>query len=108
MRAGSFSNAGGASKFFDDTEYGRGMWYSLNDLREIVAYAKDRNIEIIPEIDLPGHMVAAVAAYPELSCDPSKSYSVRIDGGISKDVLNIGKDEVVAFLKCVLGHVAEV
>lgn len=108
VRAGSFSNAGGASKFFDDTEYGRGMWYSLNDLREIVAYAKDRNIEIIPEIDLPGHMVAAVAAYPELSCDPSKSYSVRIDGGISKDVLNIGKDEVVDFLKCVLGHVAEV
>ena len=73
-----------------------------------MAYAKDRNIEIIPEIDLPGHMVAAVAAYPELSCDPSKSYSVRIDGGISKDVLNIGKDEVVDFLKCVLGHVADV
>lgn len=108
VRNGSFSNAGGASKFFDDTEYGRGMWYSLDDLREIVAYAKARNIEIIPEVDLPGHMVAAVAAYPELSCDPSKKYSVRIDGGISKDVLNIGKDEVVDFLKCVLGHVAEV
>lgn len=108
VRSGSFSNAGGDSKFFDDTEYGRGMWYSLNDLREIVAYAKARNIEIIPEIDLPGHMVAAVAAYPELSCDPTKKYSVRVDGGISKDVLNIGKDEVVDFLKCVLGHVAEV
>lgn len=108
IRGGSFSNAGGASKFFDDTEYGRGMWYSLQDLREIVAYAKERNIEIIPEIDLPGHMVAAVTAYPEFSCDPTKKYSVRIDGGISKDVLNIGKDEVVDFLKCVLGHVAEV
>lgn len=108
VRKGSFVNAGGSSKFFDDTEYGRGMYYTLDDLREIVAYAKNLNIEIIPEIDLPGHMVAAVAAYPELSCDPTKKYEVRIDGGISKDVLNIGKDETIDFLKCVLGHIAEV
>ncbi len=108
VRKGSFVNAGGSSKFFDDTEYGRGMYYTLNDLREIVAYAKSLNIEIIPEIDLPGHMVAAVAAYPEFSCDPTKKYEVRIDGGISKDVLNIGKDETIDFLKCVLGHMAEV
>lgn len=108
VRKGSFVNAGGSSKFFDDTEYGRGMYYTLDDLREIVAYAKNLNIEIIPEIDLPGHMVAAVAAYPEFSCDPTKKYEVRIDGGISKDVLNIGKDETIDFLKCVLGHIAEV
>lgn len=108
VRKGSFVNAGGSSKFFDDTEYGRGMYYTLDDLREIVAYAKSLNIEIIPEIDLPGHMVAAVAAYPELSCDPTKKHEVRIDGGISKDVLNIGKDETINFLKCVLGHMAEV
>lgn len=108
VRKGSFVNAGGSSKFFDDTEYGRGMYYTLDDLREIVAYAKNLNIEIIPEIDLPGHMVAAVAAYPELSCDPTKKYEVRIDGGISKDVLNIGKDETIDFLKCVLGHMAEI
>ena len=108
VRKGSFVNAGGSSKFFDDTEYGRGMYYTLDDLREIVAYAKNLNIEIIPEIDLPGHMVAAVAAYPELSCDPTKKHEVRIDGGISKDVLNIGKDETIDFLKCVLGHIAEV
>ncbi|MBR1469365.1 MAG: family 20 glycosylhydrolase [Prevotella sp.] len=93
---------------YDDTEYGRGCFYTLDDLREIVAYAKERNIEIIPEIDMPGHMVAAVTAYPELSCDPSKTYSVRIPGGISTDVLNIGKDETIDFLKCVLGHIAEV
>lgn len=108
VRKGSFVNAGGSSKFFDDTEYGRGMYYTLDDLREIVAYAKNLNIEIIPEIDLPGHMVAAVAAYPEFSCDPTKKYEVRIDGGISKDVLNIGKDETIDFLKCVLGHMAEI
>ncbi len=108
IRSGSFSNNGDGQKFFDDTEYGRGMYFTLDDLREIVAYAAERNIDILPEVDLPGHMVAAVTSYPELSCDPTKKYEVRIDGGISKDVLNVGKDEVIDFLKCVLGHVAEV
>ena len=108
IRAGSFTNNGDGQKFFDDTEYGRGMYFTLDDLREIVAYAAERNIDILPEIDLPGHMVAAVASYPEFSCDPTKKYEVRIDGGISHDVLNVGKDEVIDFLECVLGHVAEV
>lgn len=96
------------AEFYDDTEYGRGMFYTLDDLREIVAYAKERNIEIIPEVDMPGHMVAAVASYPELSCNPNKKYEVRTEKGISTEVLNVGKDEVIDFLKCVMGHVAEV
>lgn len=107
-RAGSFVNEGSSPWFFDDTEYGRGMFYTLDDLREIVAYAAARNIEILPEIDMPGHMVAALAAYPELSCLPSRQYRVRINAGISKDVLNVGDDNVIKFLKTVLGHVAEV
>jgi len=94
--------------FYDDTEYGRGLFYTLDDLREIVAYAQERNIEILPEIDLPGHMVAAIAAYPWLSCDSTKQYEVRTAKGISTDVLNVGDDRVIDFLKCVLGHVAEV
>ena len=105
IRKASFSNADGQN-FYDDTEYGRGMYYTLDDLKEIVDYAKARNIEIIPEIDLPGHMVAAVASYPEFSCDPTKEYEVRVDGGISHDVLNIGNEAVIDFLKCVLGHIA--
>ena len=108
VRAGSFTSNGDGAQFFDDTEYGRGLYFTLDDLREIVAYATERNIDILPEIDLPGHMVAAVASYPEFSCDPTKKYEVRIPGGISHDVLNVGKDEVIDFLKCVLGHVAEV
>ena len=106
IRSGSFTSPGDGSKFFDDTEYGRGKWFSQKDLRDIVAYAAERNIEIMPEIDLPGHMVAAVTAYPEFSCDSTKEYSVRIDGGISEDVLNIGDDRVIDFLKCVLDNVA--
>ena len=108
IRSGSFTSNGDGAQFFDDTEYGRGMWFTQDDLREIVKYAAERNIDILPEIDLPGHMVAAVASYPEFSCDPTKEYSVRIPGGISHDVLNIGKDEVVDFLKCVLRNVAEI
>lgn len=95
-------------EFYDDTEYGRGCYYTLDDLREIVDYARERNIEIIPEIDMPGHMVAAIAAYPELSCDPTREYEVRVGKGISTEVLNVGKDEVIDFLKCVLRHIAEV
>ena len=100
--------------FYDDTEYGVGMYYTLDDLKEIVAYAQERGIEIIPEYDLPGHNVAAVASYPELLASTKTPYEggtdfeVRVLGGISKDVLNVGKPEVMTFLKCVLGHLAEV
>ncbi len=93
--------------FYDDTKYGEDCYYTLAELAEMVEYAKALNIEIMPEIDMPGHMVAAVASYPELSCDPTKTYEVRVASGISQDVLNIGKDETIDFLKCVLGHVAE-
>ena len=105
IRSASYTFRG---PFFDDTEYGRGMWFSQDDLREIVAYAAERNIDILPEIDLPGHMMAAIAAYPEFSCDPTKKYAVRTTYGISDDVLNVGDDRVIEFLQCVLGHVAEI
>lgn len=95
-------------RFFDDTEYGRGCYYTLDDLREIVDYARERNIQIIPEIDMPGHMTAAIVAYPELGCNPEKKIEVMTEGGISRDILNLGKDETLDFLKCVLGHLAEV
>lgn len=108
IREGSLVCKGNGEYFYDDTEYGRNMWYTLDDLKEIVDYAKEHFIEIIPEIDLPGHMAAAIAAYPEFSLDPSQHYSVRIQEGISHDVLNIGKDTTVNFLKCILGHIAEI
>ena len=108
IRSKSFCNPGDGQTFYDDTEYGRGMWYSQEELKEVVAYALERNIEIMPEVDLPGHMVAAVTAYPEFSCDPTKEYSVRIDGGISHDVLNIGDDNVIDFLKCIMDNLAKI
>ena len=107
-RSLSLNDPTNGTEYYDDTEYGRGCFFTLDDLREIVAYARARCIEIIPEVDMPGHMVAAVASYPELSCDPTKKYEVRVAKGVSTDVLNIGDDKVIDFLKCVLGHVAEV
>lgn len=110
-RKGSFTLQGGGSngydRYYDDTPYGKGCFFTLEQLKEVVAYAKTLNIEIIPEIDLPGHMMAAITAYPELSCFPDRTYEVRLDEGISKDVLNVGDDKVIDFLKCVLGHIAE-
>ena len=103
----SFSDSSG-NKFFDDTEYGRGCYYTLDDLREVVAYARERNIEIIPEIDMPGHMTACIVAYPELGCNPEKKIEVMTEGGISRDILNVGRPATLNFLKCVLGHLAEV
>ena len=106
---GSIRKASNSSSgFLDDTEYGRGMWYTQNDLKEVVAYAQARNINIIPEVDFPGHMKAAVTAYPELSCDPTKTHELRVWGGISKDVLNIGDDKVIDFLKTIMDNLAEI
>ena len=103
----SVSDASG-NKFFDDTEYGRGCYYTLDDLREVVAYARERNIEIIPEIDMPGHMTACIVAYPELGCNPEKKIEVMTEGGVSRDILNVGRPATLNFLKCVLAHLAEV
>ena len=108
IRKGSFSNPGEGGAFYDDTEYGRGMWYSQKELKEVVAYAKARNIDIVPEVDFPGHMLAAIAAYPELSCNPNKHYEVRVPSGVSKDVLNIGNDEVIDFLKVIMDNLVQI
>lgn len=108
IRDSSLTNKGRQPFFYDNTTYGEGCFYTLDELREVVNYARSLNIEIIPEIDLPGHMVGAVASYPEFGCNPNKHHSVRVEQGVSKEVLNVGDDRVIDFLKCVLGHMAEV
>ncbi|MBP3228115.1 MAG: beta-N-acetylhexosaminidase [Bacteroidaceae bacterium] len=108
VRAGSLTNKGSDPFFYDDTPYGEGCFFTLDDLREIVAYAAARGITCYPEVDLPGHMVAAITAYPEFSCDETRKYEVRIEEGISSTILNVAKPEVITFLKTVLGHLAEI
>ena len=81
-------------------------FYTQQQIRDIVKYAADRYITIVPEIDLPGHMQAALAAYPELGCTGGP-YKVWQKWGISDDVLCAGNDKVLAFIDNVLKEVTQ-
>ncbi|MBW1654104.1 glycoside hydrolase family 20 protein [Flavobacterium quisquiliarum] len=75
-----------------------GGFYTQEQIKEIVAYAQQRFITTIPEIDLPGHMVAALASYPELGC-VGEGYEVYKKWGVSDDVLCIGNEKTFTFLE---------
>ena len=94
------------SKEYDYTRYGEGYWYSQEEIKEIIAYAAGKGITIIPEIDLPGHMLAALAAYPEFGCTGGP-YEVWGDWGISDDVLCAGNEKAMLFLEDVLAEICE-
>lgn len=81
-------------------------YYKKDEIREIVEYANSLCIDIIPEIDLPGHTVAILAAYPELSCLKGE-YEVFCENGITKDVLCAGQDETYDFVEKLLTEVCE-
>ncbi len=89
---------------YDRTMYGG--FYTQKDIREIVAYAAERHITIIPEIDMPGHMVAALTAYPELGCTGGP-YEVWPDWGVSDDILCAGNPKVYQFLEDVFTEVMQ-
>ena len=85
-----------------------GGFYTQKDIKEIVAYAKKKFIEIIPEIDIPGHSQAAVAAYPEfLACDPQNKHEVWLQQGISTDVINVANPKAMQFAKEVIDELTE-
>ena len=90
----------------DGVPYGEGMWYTQDQIREIVAYAAAKGIDVIPEIDLPGHMLGALAAYPELGCTGGP-YEVWTRWGVSEDVLCAGNEKVYEFLEDVLTEICE-
>ncbi|MGL4292585.1 MAG: beta-N-acetylhexosaminidase [Bacteroidales bacterium] len=89
---------------YDHTPYGG--YYTQEEIREVVKYAADRFITVIPEIDLPGHMMAALACYPELGC-VGKDYEVSGQWGIRDDVLCVGKESTFDFIENVLGEVMD-
>lgn len=93
-----------------------GGFYTQEDIKELVKYAKDRFVEIMPEVDVPGHSLAAVASYPELSCTPG-TYRVNsgeqfmnwFDGGFSAMIDNTlcpANEKVYTFLDKVFGEIA--
>ena len=83
-----------------------GGFYTQEEIRDIVRYAADRYITIIPEIDMPGHMVAAMTAYPELGCTGGP-YEVWTLWGVTDDILCVGKDHTLQFVKDVLDEVMQ-
>ncbi|HIS22137.1 MAG TPA: family 20 glycosylhydrolase [Candidatus Cryptobacteroides intestinipullorum] len=89
---------------YDGKPYGG--WYTQDEIRGIVEYAAERYIDIVPEVDLPGHMQAALCAYPELGCTDGP-YKVWTKWGVSEDVLCAGNDAVLDFLDGVFSEIME-
>ena len=85
-----------------------GGFYTHEEIKEVVEYAKERFVEIIPEIDIPGHSQAAVASYPEfLACDPENKHEVWLSQGVSSDVINVANPLAVQFAKDVIDELIE-
>ncbi len=82
-------------------------YYTEEDIDELLSYAKSRCIKIIPEIDLPGHLVALLSAYPEFTCE-KKNIEVRNRWGISKEVLCIGNPESLDFIYGIIKEVVSI
>lgn len=89
---------------YDGTPYGG--YYTQDQIRDIVDYAAQRFITIIPEIDLPGHQQAALAAYPEIGCTGGP-YKVWTMWGVSDDVICAGNEKAMKFLEDVLGEIMD-
>lgn len=82
-------------------------FYTQDEAREIVRYAADRFITVVPEIDLPGHTTAALASYPELGCTGGP-YKVLCSFGVFSDVLCAGNDQTLQFTKDVLDEIMDI
>lgn len=92
----------GKTNEIDTIRYGG--FYTQDEIRDIVAYAADRYITVIPEIEMPGHSVAALAAYPELSCTGGP-FEVRKIWGVSDDIYCAGNEKTFEFIENVLTEV---
>lgn len=101
-----FTDMYSCTQYWINKPYGP-YFYTQDQIREVVAYAKERHIEIVPEIDMPGHFTAAMAAYPEFSCTPDGSHTVCSDGGIYGDILNVANPQAVQFAKDILAELMD-
>lgn len=95
----------GGWRTYGDSVYGG--YYSKEELLDVVAYASGLGIEVIPEIEMPGHSQAALAAYPELGCT-GDSIEVAADWGVFKDIYCAGNEQTFDFLEAVLDEVCEI
>jgi hexosaminidase len=89
--------------FFDGNPYGG--FYTQEEIKDVVKFAEDNYVNVIPEIEMPGHASAAVTAYPNLACFPDRNYKVVESWGVFEDVFCAGKEETFTFLEDVLTEV---
>ena len=82
-----------------------GLYYTQEQIRDVIAYARDRGIRVVPEFDLPGHSTSWLVGHPELGAAPGPFSLVR-EWGIFDNVLDPSKEEVYAFLDRFLGEMA--
>lgn len=97
-------HGGAKDKKYDGIKYGG--FYTQAEIKEVVQYAAERYVTIIPEIELPGHSQAALSAYPELGCTGGP-YEAATKWGVFEDVYCAGKEETFKFLEGVIDEVAE-
>ena len=95
----------GNTGIYDGVPYGG--YYTQEECREVVRYAAERYINVVPEIDLPGHMQSALHVFPHLGCTGGP-YPVRTYWGVSREVLCGGNPKTLTFLKTVLGELCDV
>ena len=106
-QVGAYRNGtviGRNGRLYDSIRYGG--FYTQEQLRDLVQYAAERHVNIVPEIDLPGHMQAALASYPWLGCTGGP-YEVWKRWGVSDDVLCAGNEETMLFVEDVLNEVMD-
>ena len=82
--------------------------YSREDLREIVRHASSRHIIVVPELDLPGHATALIAAYPELACFPKEDFKTATEPGVYKEILCPAKPKVFEIYRDLFRMVGEI
>ena len=92
----------------DGVPYGP-YYYTQDDIREVVRYAHDKGVKVVPEFELPGHGYAAIAAYPYLACNPNglPYRHPRLTWGIEEDVFCIGNDSTLSFIYAVLNQICD-
>ena len=95
----------GAQRTEGDGSITRG-YYTQDEIRDVVAYARERHIEVIPELEMPGHELAAIAAYPDLSCK-GDSTTPRIIWGVEDIVMCPGKENMFVFLQNVIDEMVQ-
>lgn len=100
----------GHSKHKEPTEnksYGEGLFYSVEDMKAVVDLAKSLHIDVVPEVDMPGHLVSAIACYPDLACN-SSPVEVSHRWGVMDKIGCCGKDDIYVFVKDVIDELSEI